>query len=811
MRGNILALKRGLQVTASIVALGFSGQVLAQAGATQPATAQENTASRDDVMLGDIIVTAQKREQSLQEVPISIVAFSGAAIDALGAETMGDLDNFTPGLSVSDTSVTQPSYAIRGVSTDDFGVGTEPAVGVFIDGVYAARSGSALIFFNDIERVEVLKGPQGTLFGRNTSAGAISIITRKPSDEREMATTLTYGNYNKVRATGMLNLPMGDMLAVRLNGIINRRDGFLKDAVSGEDYGRENNWSGRAALRFRPGAGTDIVLSYDHDTTDQDAPVAIGVGPFARTDSPFGPFANDVLGGSHETRRLDAFTLNATQDLGGVTLTSLTAYRKFRTSNREDEDGTNRPDRYLDTENIERNKSFYQELRLSGNSERLNWVLGGSYFRERANQTSAVNLLTDSVDTALGNVAGFPVFSILNGLAGLPVFGLPWQETMNNVARNRSYAVFGDATLAVTPELNLTVGARYTWDQKRFSWQNGRYSAPGLSNVLAPGAVYNAILAGMGSGPAFPDGALIDVNTFYGAVLPDLIFNVGPLEGVEFQREANFKRFNPRVVVDYQIAPNAMIFASAANGYKAGGFNSVEINSFFRPEKVWNYEGGVKSELFGRRLKLNVSGYYYVYSDRQAISLENVSASGIPQYKTLTGDSQAWGIDFDSQLAVTHGLTLNLAASYIDATWKKRIERGVDISGQPTGEPRWRIVAGGRYDHELADGSSIFANASYSYTSRSRTSGSSAENDPLFVGLVNFSKFGKLRAERHLVNARIGWRLPDDRLSIALFAENLFDSRFPMGLSGISAGTLGTPYTRLNKPRFWGLELGTKF
>jgi iron complex outermembrane receptor protein len=797
-------------------ALFWSGQAAAQA--TDPVPAEP--AGGQAPVVDEIVVTAQKREQSLQDVPISITAFGEAQISALGAQSVGDLDTFTPGLSVNDTSVTQPKYTIRGVETDDFGIGTEPAVGIFVDGVYAARSGSALIFFNDVERVEVLKGPQGTLFGRNTSAGAISIITKKPSDSFEAEATARIGNYDKRRVDGVINIPLADTLALRVNGVYNKRDGYLRDAVTGADYEQENNWSGRAALRFRPSDATDILLSYDHDHTEKDGPAAVGIGPFALSDDPFGPFANDVLGGSREARRLHAVTLNISQDLGGVTLTSISAYKKFRTNNREDEDGTNDPAHYFDTENIENNRSFYQELRLAQNGDRLNWIAGVSYFRERARQTSATTALTDSIDTILNKAANFPIFSILDD-AGLPVFGLPWQENMNNRARNRSFAAFGDVTWAATPEINLTAGLRYTKDKKRFSWLNGPHVATALSQVTAPGALYNAILGAR----VFPDDAPIDANTFYNIVgrqfgFGDLIFDVGDLEGVEFTSKKSFSDVSPRFVIDYKPSPDVLLYASASRGYKAGGFNSVQINSFFKPESVWNFEGGFKSELFDRRLRFNASAYYFKYRNRQSISLES-SESGVPQYKTSSGDSEAFGIDFETQFVVTPGFTLSATGGYIDSKWVTRFEQGEDISGQPTGEPSFRGVLSARFEREFSGFGQIYADASYSYTARQRLNDAIRASDNILRGiptsaqpfgpLVDFSKLGKLRSSREIVNARIGWRSLDERFSITVFAENLFDVRTPRTLNPITATTLGTPYVRLDRPRFWGMEFGVRF
>lgn len=798
--------KTTFRVTELIVATSWFAMASA-------ALAQDQVpAERPEAAIDEIVVTAQKREQNLQDVPISITAFSGAAIEALGAQDAGDLDTFTPGLSIDDTSTTQPRYTIRGVQTDDFGIGTEPAVGIFIDGVYSGRSGASLIFFDDIERVEVLKGPQGTLFGRNTSAGAISIITKKPADKLEASATVRIGNYNKRRIDVMGNVPITDRLFLRVNGVYNKRQGYLTDAVTGADYERENNWSGRAALRFEPNDQTDFTLSYDHDDTNKDGPAAVGIGPFALSQDPFGPFANDVLE-SRESRILNAVTLTANHDFGPVTLTSLTSGKKFETQNREDEDGTNLITRYLDTENVERNRSFYQELRLAHSGDRLNWVAGVSYFQERGRQTSAVTAFTDSIDTVLNTVAGFPIFTILDSV-GLPVFGLEWGEDMNNFSRNTSYAAFGDATWAATDNLNLTLGLRYTKDKKQFSWLNDRHMSPGLDTVTAPGALYNAILGV----PAFPDAALIDVNTFLGAIgINDIIFDAGALEGVKFTRKESFSDVSPRFVIDYKPSDDVMLFASASRGYKAGGFNSVQINSFFRPESVWNFEGGFKSELFDRRLRLNASGYYFKYKDRQSISLEGVSGSGIPQYVTLSGDSEAKGIDFEAQIAATPSLTLSATTGYINSTWVKRTERGVDISGQPTGEPKFRAILAAHYDHEFDGIGSIFADASYSYTSRTRIndavrdSDDSLENNPVFGDLVDFSKLRKLRSSRQIVNARIGWRSPGDHFSVTLFAENLFDERTPRTLNPITADTLGTPYVRMDQPRFWGVELGAKF
>uniref|UniRef100_UPI0035CA1ED5 TonB-dependent receptor n=1 Tax=uncultured Sphingomonas sp. TaxID=158754 RepID=UPI0035CA1ED5 len=758
--------------------------------------------------LQDIVVTAQRREQSLQKVPISVTAFNAESIAALSAESIGDLDTFTPGLTINDTSVTQPSFTIRGVQTDDFGIGTDPSVGIFVDGIYSGRSGSSLIFFNDINRVEVLKGPQGTLFGRNTSGGAISIITNQPNATRSLSGTIQVGNFKKIRADATLNVPLTDTLYLRLNGVSNYREGYLKDALTGRRREGENNKSGRAALRWAPTADTDFVLAYDHDDTAKDGPFAIGISDSALSTDPRGPYTNDAIG-DRETRILNAVSLTATHHSGPLTFTSISSFKQFKTRNREDEDGTSDPTRYFDTENREKNSSLYQELRVGFDNDRLSAILGGSYFHERGRQTSAVTLLSDSVDRLLNVVADFPVFTILNTVGGLPVFGQTFEEDMNNRAANDSFAVFGDATYKLTDRLSLTGGIRYTHDLKKFTWTNGGFLSPGLDAITAPGALYNAIIGV----DAFPRDAPISVGTFLRQpfiIGPNgLIFDEGALENVPFTRRASFNDVSPRFVVQYDLTDQQHLYASASRGYKAGGFNSTEINSFFAPETVWNFEGGFKSELFDRRVRFNLSGYYFKYKNRQSISLEDTGGA-LPQYITRSGDSRAYGVDLDTQFVVSPDLTIGFTAGAIDSTWVTRIEQGVDISGQPTGEPSFRGVASGHYKHDFGSGS-LFADVSYSYTSRQRTNGATRAIDAAIAPFVDFSKLGGLRSPRNIINARIGWRLPGGRVSVSAYAENLLNNKYYRTLNTISADIFQTPYVRAERPGFYGVELGFRF
>src|SRR5688572_22249952 len=300
-------------------------------------------------VLEEITVSAQLRTQSLQDVPIAIQVVDRALIADVAAENMGDLNGFVPGLVVDDGSPTQPRYQIRGIQTGDFGVGTDPAVGVYVDGIYAARSGASMLAFNDIERIEVLKGPQGTLFGRNSAAGAISIVSRGPSSsEFDSMARVRVGDFGKQYFEGMLNAPLAENVALRVNGVYNKSDGWLKDAATGEDLNPEENWAGRVALKWDFSEKTSAALSWDHDDLDQLARPAIGIvstqaglaypaDPADYVDPRDTDIFNDVVG-NEESRQLDQVNLFIDHSFSFANFRSSTSWRQFETANLEDED-----------------------------------------------------------------------------------------------------------------------------------------------------------------------------------------------------------------------------------------------------------------------------------------------------------------------------------------------------------------------------------------------------------------------------------------------------------------------------------------
>ena len=658
-------------------------------------------------MIEEITVSAQLRTQSLQDVPIAIQVVDRKLIADVAAENMSDLNGYVPGLVVSGDSPTQPRYQIRGIQTGDFGVGTDPAVGVYVDGIYAARTGASMLAFNDIERIEVLKGPQGTLFGRNSAAGAISIVTTQPSHEFDSLLRLRFGEFGKQYFEGMLNTPIGDSVALRVNGVFNQSDGWMQDATTGADLMPEENWAGRVALRWDLSEATSATLSWDHDDLNQLARPAISVIAVPTDGSPI-PFpadaaayldprevavSNDVVG-NEESRKLDQVNLFVDHSFGGADFRSSTSWRQFDTLNREDEDGTNLIYTYLDTANIESNESFYQEFKLSGNNDRIDWVAGVSYYDEKADQTSDTRTFTNSLDTLVMNAGGPPIYALTSEFTvpvlGVSMMGLGWDESMINHGKFQAYAAFGDVIWHMNDKTNLTFGLRYTHDAKEFTWINGSRVAPEVDQIVDT----------LEAGGFFEDPNAPPVE-FYRS---DIVFGGStPAGGVTMKN--SWDDVSPRLVLDYKINPDLMVFGSASKGYKAGGYNALQVGSKFDNEDVLNFETGIKSEFRETGVTLNASAFYYVYDNKQAISLvTEVPGSDVPQYLIDTSDEQAWGIDVDAQWKATDHFTLLGNLEYLDATYKSKITQDdVDLSGEPTGEPYLMAALGARYGWVLGN------------------------------------------------------------------------------------------------------------
>ena len=800
----------------------FGGCVVLGTGGT--AWAQSTPQGEQDATnLDTIVVTAQSRQQELQDVPIALQVVDQQLLDDVAADNLGDIDAFVPGLVVDAVQPTQPSFRLRGVETSDFGIGTDPAVGVFVDGVYGGRGGGVLLPFVDVERIEVLKGPQGTLFGRNTAAGAISLVTRRPQNETEARLRLRLGNYGKQYADAMWNIPTSDNSALRFNALFNHSDGWFQDGATGKDLGGENVWATRAAWQVGLGENTTALISWDHESLDQNGRVTTGIVPLPaypqRPPVPVDP--DDYLdpreiptysdATNAEWRTFDGVTLILDYALNWGHLTSTTSWRQYDSLNQTEEDGTNRADLYIDSVNTESNETFYQEFKFAGSNARLDWVAGASFFKEDADQTSEVNTNTEAVDNIVRNLGIAPTpdgslfgfTSLLAQMAGIPVslVGDRWNERFTNTLSTTAYAAFGDVIWRATDQLNVTFGLRYTRDEKEFTWLNTPRNAPELEAKLA-------LLESLGFFDAL---AQMGIPITRETLTFDMAFIDPPAmvnKGVLVRDKRSWSDFSPRFVVDYHVNDKTMVFGSLAKGYKAGGFNALQIGPAFENEDVWNAEVGIKQS-FGR-FSYNASLFHYRYDNRQSIRLIDPDPNNpvdIPRFVFDTGDLEATGIDFDMRWKVTDAFTLDAQAEWIDSKYKDYVTpEGVDLDGEPTGEPRFTASVGAAYRMSLGDNGDLRFSARHAYRGRTRcNAGSDLQGDCGVNALLDIGE------PRERTDLRVGWTSPQGTWSWAVYGNNIFDNQYVKGLNTYGRGPLGVVGATISEPRTYGMEVAVKF
>ena len=715
--------------------------------------------------LPEIVVSSQRREELLQQVPITVNSFNADFLNTIGAQSLADIDNFSPALEVDNDSTTQPRFKIRGIGTTDFGIGTDPAVSIYQDNVYIGRSGNALLQFTDIERVEVLKGPQGALFGRNSAAGVIHIITKRPTNELSGSIRTRYGNYDKRLVETVFNLPLIDkQLLLRVNGIYNQRDGFVDNANGGSDFSDEDYQATRANLLWAINEATQLNYTFEFNHVDQQGPTAIGLNT---TLSPSqgnltGPIANDVIS-SQEKRYFFAHSLNLDHQFSFAALKLVSSYRQFNTHNREDEDGVGVKSSYLDSDNIEGNQQFSQEIRLNGITEHFDWVTGLSYLYEKGNQETKVSTYSNSI-----NALPLPY-------PPLPA-NLIWHESMKNNLIAHSFAAFADINWAITDQLKLTYGIRYTHDKKSFSWKN-------LSNNILPASA-------------------------------DLFFPASSYPVAQKNRRLDSKKswdnISSRAALSYQWTDQLMTFFTYSQGYKAGGFNTQQLLSSFDPETVENFEGGIKTSFFNQKLLFNASGFHYLYDNKQDISFEQ--QGGLGQFVTRTGNAEAYGTEIELRWLPVDNLQLGLNYGYLDANWTKRTVNAINfntstsqlinLAGQPLTSPKHHAVISLDYQFSLQNFGSLAFHIDHNLTSKRQYTQADADY---------YFNYQNRDSAHHYTNLKMSWHDRTKQWQIAVWGENVFDNTYSSHVIPVSAVALGTPYVRPDKPALWGVEIIVEF
>ncbi|MFT4518075.1 MAG: iron complex outermembrane receptor protein [Halioglobus sp.] len=792
-----------------------------------------------------VVVTAQKIEEGLQDVPIAVQTFSADQVENLTAQDIGDLGLYMPNVDTS-RSPNQPVFKIRGIGTSDFGIGADPSVGVYLDGVYIGRSGGSRSAFSDLARVEVLNGPQGTLFGRNAAAGAIQYVTNKPVEEQSGWGKVTVGDYDRLQVEGVYNLPLTDTLFWRTSALYNERDGFIDNTVTGEDLMEQNNWAISTAFRWLPTEELDVIWRLEYDEIDQDSrPASSAVfGPREGQD-----FDNTATRAAHdETRELFGTSLHLTYDLPFATFTSITSYREYQTENPENKDGANDILYQFDDFNAEDNKQWSQEFRLQGEShDRFRWTVGFNYSEETAKQRSGIILSPQAVDKLITeSEVGIPYSSVEPGFG----YDIAWQVAFPDLDRiytsgeeallgadytefidvqgdYEAWAVFGDVSWAVTDTLEITAGIRYTEDTKEFS----RF------------VEYNDF----GVWFAFPQ---TDV---------DAQGNWDPENGTlgTTRQKADWDDTTPRIVVEWQALEDTMLYASWAEGYKAGGFNSVgdtHNDPAFDPESVENYEVGIKSTWLDNSLRVNAAYFSYEYANLQELVF--IAAECLPNASTGSNqfevsDIEGDGVELTVAWAATDGLELWGNAGTLDAKYSDRQRRRavdgqcdiVDESGEKFGDsPEISYSLGANYTFNLSNGAETSASVSWAWQEGEKdrrsckyvedlgdlsaiyeldtVDGELVISRPSAVGTLTESPIDSCPDfdDQEQLNARLSYLDATGSWEAGLWITNatdfVRDDKDPGGLGGDlrSSITDGSPaWDRRDPPRMWGVDFRYNF
>ena len=803
---------------------GASAGARAQAAAPAPDAAASAPAEEPQV----VTVTAQGRKQEVQKVPIAIQLVGPQDIAKVGAVNLAQVADFVPGLSIDASQPTQPSYALRGLGNGDFGIGTDAPVGVYVNGVYTGKTGGALLNFNDVKRVEVLKGPQGTLFGRNSAGGAISIVTNDPDSNHLVSGLVRVGNYGTVHAEGVLNQPLGEDLSLRISAVGEKSDGWATNTVDGKKNPQAHTWGTRIGARWSPTDETSAVLTWEHEdlnerprptwavaTSDGEGGVASWIDPR------HSPLSNDVVGGK-EARTFNGMNLRIEHEITDkILLTSTTGWRHFNSVNLEDNDGTADPATYLATGNFEKSTTFEQEFRINGKSKMADWLVGLSFASERSAQTSRVDTNTTTLDPLLYEILNSdprtavpaPPFALLTSIgqmAGIPDFNLlgqDWKEGIQNTLKAHSEALMCDVIWHVGDKTNVTTGVRFTQDTKKFSWYNPLRSAPGLDGQLA--VLSPAFFQQLVDAEALdPDTAAALAGLAQGLQQTNIEFNNPEWAAAPEYTSKTWHNTSPRLVVDHQLTPDTMVYGSVTRGYQAGGFNSVSTQANggrFDPETITSYELGAKGRIAEAGITYSAALFHYLFKNLQSITLDHSAA--VAFYNITVSDVEATGLDGELSWQVAAPVRLYANGEWIDQKYKsqKNVEADQpDLTGQPYGTPSLSMAAGVDFTMALAGGKADWS-LQGSHIGATRCNDASASQG----SCITTSAF-KVGEARNRLDTRIGWSAPTNGWGVALIVNNVLDKRYVSGLSNLAA-TVGVPYTAsYSDPRKIQFEFSAK-
>ena len=734
-----------------------SGDVAGEERKLPSAGGSESAGSPQHVGLETVVVTARKRAENSQEVPISITAMSGNDLTNSNVRNVTEIALTVPNMYITSGNFRAPTYTMRGQVQNSTSATVDPSVGIYVDGVYWARANGLNAAFLDVSRIEVLKGPQGTLFGRNTTGGAVNIVTEDPNYEGVSGfASASAGNHDEYNQTFGINLPIAqDVAAARFAVSHQKNGGWIKNTVSGKTVDSSEQWMARGKFLLEPRDDLRIVLSAEYFDFHGDGPAekllmmtsdglpaveALIQSGFTDDGTRFADGDKDTVANNLKPRSVaqsGTYSATATLDTSWGNLKAIAAYRSTDAANSIDFDGT--PYVLFDDADIRSRVSQWSgELQANGTAfdNRLDWTAGVFYFTEDGYDGQAIYILP--------NLLNF--YSL---------------RFIGSDIENESYAGYLQGTYDITPALSLTAGVRYSVDKRHKQ-------------------------------------AYADLVTEVPACTP----GTEPVSAAECRSEPfSRKDSDPSYTVglDYKFTDDIMGYVKTSRGYRAGGFNLLQGaeqpgGSSFGPETVTDYEIGLKSELFDRRLRTNLAVFYTDYKDIQS-TLLTIRGNQTTVVVANAAKGRIYGFELESTAVLFDGFELSAALGLTDAKYKKF----VDATGDRSDEefqlvPKWTGSVAAQYTHDLAAGR-LFTRADYSYKDRI------AYGKNLVPPYTEAKSFG-------LVNARVGFSPGAGKLDIAAYGRNLTDVRYKDAVLDSSFGSITGSYST---PRQYGVELSYRF
>ncbi|MBX9662502.1 TonB-dependent receptor [Novosphingobium sp.] len=818
-------------MTAAMLATPALANDEAQAAQPQASQAQSSAEDMASDRLGEIVVTATRRDSNLQRTPVAVSAVDANLIRQSSPRDIGDLAAFVPNFSASTiTNFNAASFAMRGVGQTSIIVYFEPPVAVLVDDFVVPSVQTQLLDTFDIAQVEVLRGPQGTLFGKNTTGGAVTVKTKRPElgvigvDGRA-----EFGSFGTYRGQLAANIPIFDNMALRVVAGAEKSDGFYRNGacygpvgglptsnffgqtgcLDGKRAGGKDVVNLRGKLLWEPTSRLRILAQYEWLRDRSETVPSVNENYTYTGTTPFltdilntvrqNPASSDPLDNAAISYRqdglikmrdgqrisVDGFYLNADYDLGFGKLTSVTGWRRqisripnsYAGAAPIGKDGT--PLSFFDATRDDNRRTFQQELRLATDTgTAFDAVIGGFYQRE-------------TVDFCVAQILGF-----LDLTSGPLPFG-NWNDTpyiLCNAQRSNSKALFAEGTYKLTPELSLTGGIRYTWENK--TWY-GRQQA---------------FIAQLGGGfdPSIQIDEALDASVFK-----------FPANVITVNDRANKPTW--RVTLGYQATPDIYAYVNYSRGFKAGGFNDqiggfapftnlagvTDFDAFrtaaraTRPETADSFEAGIKTELWDHRLRFNLTGFYVKYRDLQKQLNVPIVVNGNPNQVTLfvnAASATVKGIEAEATARLFKGFTLRGVLGFQDGKYNEYTAPGAgyNLADAPLDRaPRWQWTIDGAYEVPVGSNYKIIANASAAYTARNLNTQSITDIDG-----------NTFLNARTLVNASLTISQIDDKYYVKAIGRNLTDARYRIASQNVAGLWLNSNF---GAPRYFGVELGVRF